>query len=84
MKTFKTELLIFIHNFFTVLFILSGWSLLLHAPDLAGHIVGFITLSYGCYLLISAIKKGVDEFIKINYPNLLKNIEKELEKKGKN
>ncbi len=81
MKTLKTELLIIIHNFFTVLFILVGWGLLLHAPDLLGHFVGFITFSYGCYLLITAIKKVVDEYIKIYCPNLLKDIEKELNKK---
>ena len=86
MKSFKQQLkeegAIFIHNFVTVVSLLMGWNMLLHAPNLAGNILGFITLTYGIWLLVTAIKKGVDEILKTYFPHIIEELKNNINKKG--
>jgi len=83
MKPFKQQLKeegkIFIHNFISLLCILVGWNMTNGAPNVLGTILGAIILTYGFYLLISALKKGVEEYIENNFPHLLNNFNKKSE-----
>ncbi len=88
MKKFKEQLVeegtIFIHNFIMVITIMVGYQMLLHAPDLLGQIIGGIILSYGIWLFVTAMKKGIDETIKTYFPHILKQLEDIKNKKGEN
>lgn len=69
MKEIKENILIFIHNFFTVFFFITSYYLIFVLGRDIDMIVGIIVGLQSINMLLYAIKKCVDNILLMYYPN---------------